>query len=65
MEKSWATSGAAPEPGPAAGDGAGADFHLDLSGPGGVRASLIRALREAVRGGRLAPGSRLPSSRTL
>ncbi|MET9418219.1 PLP-dependent aminotransferase family protein [Streptomyces klenkii] len=69
MENSWATSKGAPEaaPGaaPEAGVGAGADFHLDLSGPGGVRASLISALREAVRSGRLAPGSRLPSSRTL
>ncbi|WP_079110668.1 PLP-dependent aminotransferase family protein [Streptomyces roseifaciens] len=72
MEKTWATSGGAPEGVPGAaeafpGDGAGAgvDFHLDLSGPGGVRASLIRALRDAVRSGRLAPGSRLPSSRTL
>jgi GntR family transcriptional regulator/MocR family aminotransferase len=33
--------------------------------PGGVRAALIRALRDAVRGGRLAPGTRLPPSRTL
>ncbi|NJP80635.1 aminotransferase class I/II-fold pyridoxal phosphate-dependent enzyme, partial [Streptomyces sp. AA8] len=72
MEKTWATSGGAPESAPGAaeavpgdGTGAGVDFHLDLSGPGGVRASLIRALREAVRSGRLAPGSRLPSSRTL
>ncbi|MGK5731638.1 PLP-dependent aminotransferase family protein [Streptomyces sp. URMC 124] len=62
MEKSWATSEAGPK---GAGDGAGVDFHLDLSGPGGVRACLIRALREAVRSGRLTPGSRLPSSRTL
>ncbi|WKK26342.1 PLP-dependent aminotransferase family protein [Streptomyces olivoreticuli] len=55
MEKTWAISGA----------GAGADLHLDLTGPGGVRASLIRALRDAVRTGRLAPGTRLPASRTL
>ncbi|MEY9962845.1 GntR family transcriptional regulator/MocR family aminotransferase [Streptacidiphilus sp. MAP12-16] len=43
----------------------GSDLHLDLSGPGGVRASLIRALRDAVRSGRLAPGTRLPPSRSL
>lgn len=43
----------------------GADLHLELSGPGGRRAALIRALREAVRGGRLAPGTRLPPYRSL
>ncbi|MFE0510390.1 PLP-dependent aminotransferase family protein [Streptomyces sp. NPDC058964] len=43
----------------------GTDLHLELSGPGGRRASLIRALREAVRGGRLAPGTRLPPYRSL
>ncbi|CAG7636656.1 Transcriptional regulator, GntR family [Actinacidiphila bryophytorum] len=47
------------------------DLHLDLRldlPPGsshGRRAGLERALRDAVRGGRLAPGSRLPSSRRL
>ncbi|MFF8674904.1 PLP-dependent aminotransferase family protein [Streptomyces sp. NPDC015242] len=43
----------------------GADLHLELSGPGGRRAALIRALREAVRSGRLAPGTRLPPYRSL
>ncbi|MFJ4622786.1 PLP-dependent aminotransferase family protein [Streptomyces sp. NPDC088812] len=43
----------------------GADLLLELSGPGGRRAALIRALREAVRGGRLAPGTRLPPYRSL
>ena len=43
---------------------AGVDLHLELSGPG-LRAGLTDALREAVRSGRLAPGSRLPASRTL
>ncbi|MFD7131479.1 PLP-dependent aminotransferase family protein [Streptomyces sp. NPDC059894] len=43
----------------------GADLLLELSGPGGRRATLIRALREAVRGGRLAPGTRLPPYRSL
>ncbi|MGW4566652.1 GntR family transcriptional regulator, partial [Streptomyces sp. NPDC004561] len=43
----------------------GADLHLELSGPGGRRAALIGALREAVRSGRLAPGTRLPPYRSL
>ncbi|MGW3008480.1 MocR-like pyridoxine biosynthesis transcription factor PdxR [Streptomyces sp. NPDC001219] len=51
MENSWATFGR--------------DLHLDLTGPGGLRAALLRALRDAVRSGRLAPGTRLPSSRSL
>jgi GntR family transcriptional regulator/MocR family aminotransferase len=54
---SWAISG---RQGPAH----GLDLHLDLTGPR-VRASLEAALREAVRGGRLQPGTRLPSSRAL
>ncbi|NYI03686.1 MocR-like pyridoxine biosynthesis transcription factor PdxR [Allostreptomyces psammosilenae] len=48
----------------------GVDLHLDLdighdSGTGGRRAGLERALRNAVRDGRLTPGTRLPASRTL
>ncbi|MZE80117.1 aminotransferase class I/II-fold pyridoxal phosphate-dependent enzyme [Streptomyces sp. SID5475] len=45
------------EPRPAA---TGSDLHLDLPAPGGagVRDALITALREAVRGGRLAPGTK-------
>ncbi|MEU1347407.1 PLP-dependent aminotransferase family protein [Streptomyces sp. NPDC005775] len=43
----------------------GADLHLDLTGSTGLRAGLMDALREAARTGRLAPGTRLPSSRTL
>ena len=43
---------------------AGADLHLDLTGTG-LRAGLMDALREAVRTGRLVPGTRLPSSRSL
>ncbi|MFI5593791.1 PLP-dependent aminotransferase family protein [Amycolatopsis sp. NPDC051758] len=48
--------------------GLGADLHLDhvgLRGRHGLRTSLTDALREAVRAGRLPPGARLPSSRTL
>lgn len=42
----------------------GIDLHVDLTGPG-RRAGLTNALREAVRSGRLAPGTRLPPSRSL
>jgi GntR family transcriptional regulator/MocR family aminotransferase len=55
MEESWVNSV----------ERIGADLHLELSGPGGRRAALIRALRDAVRGGRLAPGTRLPPYRSL
>ena len=58
MADDWATFGAAPP------SVAGTDLHLDLTGPG-LRAGLMDALREAVRTGRLAPGTRLPSSRSL
>ncbi|OKK21235.1 GntR family transcriptional regulator [Streptomyces sp. CB00455] len=51
MTQSWATFGA--------------DLHLDLSAGRGLRAGLAEALREAARSGRLAPGTRLPSSRSL
>jgi GntR family transcriptional regulator/MocR family aminotransferase len=50
MPETWASSGV--------------DLHLDRTGPR-VRASLEGQLREAVRSGRLAPGLRLPSSRSL
>jgi GntR family transcriptional regulator/MocR family aminotransferase len=42
----------------------GVDLHLDLAA-GGKRAALIAALRDAVRAGRLAPGTRLPPYRSL
>ncbi|MEU2928243.1 PLP-dependent aminotransferase family protein [Streptomyces sp. NPDC007251] len=51
MAESWATLGV--------------DLHLEPAGSGGLRRGLTDALREAVRTGRLAPGTRLPSSRTL
>ncbi|WP_327231133.1 PLP-dependent aminotransferase family protein [Streptomyces murinus] len=51
MVESWATSGV--------------DLHLEPVGPGGLRRGLTDALRDAVRTGRLAPGTRLPSSRAL
>jgi GntR family transcriptional regulator/MocR family aminotransferase len=43
---------------------AGLDLHLDRPG-GRVRDSVVEAIRDAIRSGRLAPGARLPSSRTL
>ncbi|MFF2331004.1 MULTISPECIES: PLP-dependent aminotransferase family protein [unclassified Streptomyces] len=51
MTDSWATFGA--------------DLHLETAGAAGLRAGLMDALREAVRTGRLAPDTRLPSSRGL
>ena len=42
----------------------GADLHLDLAGTR-VRAALERSLREAVQGGRVRPGTRMPPTRTL
>ncbi|MET9882197.1 PLP-dependent aminotransferase family protein [Streptomyces sp. NPDC006430] len=51
MTQSWATFGA--------------DLHLDLAAGRGLRAGLVEALREAARSGRLAPGTRLPSSRSF
>ena len=42
----------------------GLDLHLDLRGPR-VRTALETALRDAVRSGRLAAGSLMPSSRSL
>jgi GntR family transcriptional regulator / MocR family aminotransferase len=50
MVETWATTGI--------------DLHLDRTG-GKLRAGLEDALRDAVRTGRLQPGTRLPSSRSL
>jgi GntR family transcriptional regulator/MocR family aminotransferase len=41
------------------------DLHVDLEAAGGRRASLERSLRTAIRGGRLKPGERVPSTRAL
>ncbi|MFC9613170.1 PLP-dependent aminotransferase family protein [Streptomyces sp. NPDC056938] len=56
MVKPWATS--------PSGQALGIDLHVEPTGSG-LRKGLTDALRDAVRGGRLAPGVRLPSSRTL
>ncbi|OEJ27183.1 GntR family transcriptional regulator [Streptomyces agglomeratus] len=57
MAESWVNSA----------EGLGSDLHLELAaaGSGSRRAVLMRALREAIRGGRLAPGTRLPPYRSL
>ncbi|WP_079404757.1 MocR-like pyridoxine biosynthesis transcription factor PdxR [Streptomyces sp. 3211] len=47
-----------PEPG-------GSDLHLELPAGGARRTALAQALRDAVRSGRLAGGTRLPPYRTL
>jgi len=41
------------------------DLHVDLQSGGGRRAGLERAVREAIRDGRLRPGDRVPSTRAL
>ncbi|MDT5064372.1 MAG: GntR family transcriptional regulator / MocR family aminotransferase [Mycobacterium sp.] len=61
MANHWANSDV--DSGPPA-SMSGVDLHLDVTGSG-LRTGLMDALREAVRTGRLAPGSRLPSSRSL
>ncbi|GHD85029.1 GntR family transcriptional regulator [Streptomyces naganishii JCM 4654] len=45
--------------------GVGVDLHLEPDGAAGRRAGLEKALRDAVRDGRLAPGTRLPATRRL
>ncbi|MFJ3226323.1 PLP-dependent aminotransferase family protein [Streptomyces sp. NPDC086783] len=45
--------------------GVGVDLHLEPDAAEGRRAGLERALRDAVREGRLAPGTRLPATRRL
>lgn len=47
------------------GTGTGADLHLELPAHGARRTALAQALREAVRSGRLAGGTRLPPYRAL
>ncbi|WP_207783802.1 PLP-dependent aminotransferase family protein [Micromonospora globispora] len=43
----------------------GVDLHLELDASDGRRAGLERAVREAIRDGRLPPSTRLPATRTL
>lgn len=60
MEKAWATQPVRP-----ARPALGIDLHLEPAAGPGLRRGLTDALREAVRSGRLLPGTRLPSSRSL
>jgi GntR family transcriptional regulator/MocR family aminotransferase len=53
MSRDWPTSGRA------------VDLHLELSTARGRRAGLESALRDAIRAGRLVPGTTLPSTRAL
>ncbi|MFI8339941.1 PLP-dependent aminotransferase family protein [Streptomyces sp. NPDC085639] len=46
-------------------DPGGSDLHLELPAGGARRTALAQALRDAVRSGRLAGGTRLPPYRTL
>lgn len=43
----------------------GLDLHLELDHREGRRAGIVASLQAAIRDGRLAPGTRLPSSRAL
>ncbi|OIK05846.1 PLP-dependent aminotransferase family protein [Streptomyces monashensis] len=45
--------------------GAGVDLHLETDTGDGRRIGLERALRDGIRDGRLAPGTRLPATRRL
>ncbi|MFE9448678.1 PLP-dependent aminotransferase family protein [Streptomyces sp. NPDC006739] len=45
--------------------GVGVDLHLEPDAADGRRVGMERALRDAVRDGRLAPGTRLPATRRL
>ncbi|MEV4678582.1 MULTISPECIES: PLP-dependent aminotransferase family protein [Actinomadura] len=65
MEETWANVQRPAGPEIEAEQSAGTDLHLELSGEGNLRSRLMHALREAVRSGRLAPGTRLPPYRSL
>src|SRR5579859_1672410 len=76
MPENWSTSELDPgtaalagrRPGRAGAPGdvtSGVDLHLDAATVAGRRSGLERALRDAIRSGRLAPHTRLPSTRAL
>ncbi|WP_086559442.1 PLP-dependent aminotransferase family protein [Streptomyces africanus] len=65
MSETWVNVS---EPGTAGAEpaqAAGTDLHLELSGEGSLRGQIMHALREAIRSGRLTPGTRLPPYRSL
>ncbi|MGP3974249.1 MocR-like pyridoxine biosynthesis transcription factor PdxR [Streptomyces sp. 8N114] len=65
MAETWVNPKEQSGDGTLPGQAAGTDLHLELSGEGSLRSRLMHALREAVRSGRLAPGTRLPPYRSL
>ncbi|MCX4529688.1 MULTISPECIES: PLP-dependent aminotransferase family protein [unclassified Streptomyces] len=70
MQRSWVNSGSEEPCEEPCGEtseepSGGSDLHLELTGEGSLRNRLMRALREAIESGRLAPGTRLPPYRTL
>ncbi|GGL95407.1 GntR family transcriptional regulator [Streptomyces fumigatiscleroticus] len=65
MDESWVNPPDSAVPSAESGHVTGTDLHLELSGEGSLRSRLMHALREAVRSGRLAPGTRLPPYRSL
>jgi GntR family transcriptional regulator / MocR family aminotransferase len=65
MVEAWVNSLESPRERSRPDPAAGTDLHLELSGEGSLRSRLMDALREAIRSGRLAPGTRLPPYRSL
>lgn len=66
MANRWGNSAEGDQPvQPDPGTAPGTDLHLELTGEGTLRERLMRALREAISSGRLAPGTRLPPYRSL
>ncbi|MFC9997241.1 PLP-dependent aminotransferase family protein [Nocardia sp. NPDC127526] len=62
MAEAWVNSRRSPE---LPESDQGVDLHLELARAGNRRSALMAALREAIRSGRLAPGTRLPPYRSL
>lgn len=65
MEESRVNTPESPTAGSDPDETAGTDLHLELSGEGSLRGQLADSLREAIRSGRLLPGTRLPPYRSL
>jgi GntR family transcriptional regulator / MocR family aminotransferase len=65
VPETWVNTTGSPTAGAGPDHAAGTDLHLELSGEGSLRGRLMNALREAIRSGRLAPGTRLPPYRSL
>ncbi|MDQ0751922.1 GntR family transcriptional regulator/MocR family aminotransferase [Streptomyces africanus] len=65
MSETWVNVSEPGTAGAEPGQAAGTDLHLELSGEGSLRGQLMHALRDAIRSGRLTPGTRLPPYRSL